>query len=55
MIVKALDDVCSFSEVGCYLLDLFLLCLEEKVLLVCYVLGINLGGNRSDLKIFLLA
>jgi hypothetical protein len=38
MIVKALDDVCSFSEVGCCLLNLFFLCLEEKVLLVCCVL-----------------
>jgi hypothetical protein len=38
MIIKALDDVCSFSEVGYYLLNFFFLCLEEKVLLVCYML-----------------
>lgn len=32
--VEALDDVCSFSEVGYYLLNIFFLCLEEKMLLI---------------------
>ena len=37
MVIEALDDVCSFSEVGYYLLNIFFLCLEEKMLLVCRV------------------
>jgi hypothetical protein len=38
MVVEALDDICSFGEVGGCLLDIFFLCMEEKVLLVCCVL-----------------
>jgi hypothetical protein len=51
MIVKALDDVCSFSEVGCYLLNLFFLCLEEKVLLVCYMLYSGVETAYSNFEV----
>jgi hypothetical protein len=51
MIVKALDDVCSFSEVGCYLLNLFFLYLEEKVLLVCYMLYSGVETAYSNFEV----
>jgi hypothetical protein len=54
MAVKALNDVCSFSEVRCCLLNLFLLCLEEKVLLVCCVLCNSFNTVRYNFEVFLL-
>lgn len=51
MAIEALDDVCSFSEVGCYLLYIFFLCLEEKILLILDMLFISIRANCSDFKI----
>ena len=53
MAVKPLDDIYSFGEVGCCLLHIFFLCLEEKVLLVCYVLYNSFETVRYNFKVFL--
>lgn len=49
--IEALDDICSFSEVGCYLLHIFFLCLEEKMLLILDILFISIRASCSDFKI----
>jgi hypothetical protein len=54
IVIKTLNDVCSFSEVGCCLLNLFFLYLEEKMLLVCYVLRTSLEIVRYNFEVPLL-
>jgi hypothetical protein len=51
MVVKALHDVCSFSKVRCCLLDIFFLCLKEKVLLICYMLCISFDTAYYDFEV----
>lgn len=55
IVSEALDDVCSFYKIGRYLLNIFLLCLEEKMLLILDVLFISTRANYSDFKILLLS
>jgi hypothetical protein len=38
IVIEALDNIYSFSEIRGYLLNIFFLYIEEKVLLVYYVL-----------------
>jgi hypothetical protein len=54
MVIEALDDICSFGEVGCYLFHIFFLCLEEKVLLVCYMLYNRFKTVYHNFEVFLL-
>jgi hypothetical protein len=54
MVIEALDDICSFGEVGHYLFHIFFLCLEEKVLLVCYVLYNRFKTVCYNFEVFLL-
>jgi hypothetical protein len=54
IVVEALDDVYSFSEVGYYLLNIFFLCLEEKMLLVSYVFYNIFETAYYDFKVSLL-
>lgn len=51
MVVKALNDICSFGEVGCYLLYLFFLCFEEEALLVCCMLRNSFKTIRCDFEV----
>jgi hypothetical protein len=51
IVFKILNDIRSTSEVRCYLLDVLLLRLEERVFLICYVLGTSFRRNRSNLKV----
>jgi hypothetical protein len=51
IVVEALDDICSFSEVGRCLIDLFFLCLEEKVLLVCCVFCSGVETAYSNFEV----
>ena len=55
MAAKALNDVCSFYKIGRYLLNIFLLYLEEKILLILDMLFISTRANCSDFKILLLS
>jgi hypothetical protein len=54
MVVEALDDICSFSEVGRYLFHIFFLYLEEKVLLVCCMLYNRFKTVYHNFEVFLL-
>ena len=54
MVVEALDDVYSFGQVGCCLLNIFFLCLEETMLLVLDMFFVDIKANCSDFKIPLL-
>ena len=51
IVVEALDDICSFYKIGCCPLNIFFLCLEEKMLLILDVLFISIRANCSDFKI----
>jgi hypothetical protein len=51
MTIKALDDICSFSEIRCYLLNLFFLYLEEKVLLVYYMFYSSVETTSSNFEV----
>jgi hypothetical protein len=53
IVVEALDDICSFGEVGRYLFHIFFLCLEEKVLLVCCVLCNRFKTVCHNFEVFL--
>jgi hypothetical protein len=55
MVVEALDDVCSFGKIGCGLLNIFFLCLEEKMLLVCRVFCYILETACCDFEVSLLS
>jgi hypothetical protein len=52
--VKALNNIYCFGKVRCYLLDVFFLCLEEHVLLACYMLYTGIGTAYCNSKVFLL-
>jgi len=52
--VKALNDICYFGKVRCYLLDVFFLCLEEHMLLAYYMLYTSIGTTCYNSKVFLL-
>jgi hypothetical protein len=54
IVVEALDDICSFGEVRYCLFYIFFLCLEEKVLLVCYVLCNRFKTVCYNFEVFLL-
>jgi hypothetical protein len=54
MAVKALNDICCFGKVRCYLLDVFFLYLEEHVLLACCILCTSIGTACYNSKVFLL-
>ena len=54
IVVETLDDIYSFSKIGYSLLNIFLLYLEEKILLVLDMFFINIKANCSDFKIPLL-
>lgn len=53
IVSEALDDVYSFYKIGRYLLNIFLLYLEEKMLLILDVLFISTRANCSNFKILL--
>jgi hypothetical protein len=53
IVVEALDDIYSFGEVGHCLFHIFFLCLEEKVLLVCYVLYNRFKTVCYNFEVFL--
>ena len=53
MLVKALDKICSFGEVGCCLLHVILLRLEKKTPLVCCTLCTSVEATRSDFEVSL--
>lgn len=52
--IEFLNDIYSFSKVRYYLLNIFFLYLEEKVLLVYYVLYISFDIAYYDLEVPLL-
>jgi hypothetical protein len=54
MVIEALDNICSFGEVRRCLFYIFFLCLEEKVLLVCYVLCNRFKTVYHNFEVFLL-
>lgn len=55
IVIEALDDICSFGEIGYGLLNIFSLYLEEKILLILDMLFISIRANCSDFKILLLS
>ena len=54
IVVEALDDVYSFSKVRYYLLNIFFLYLEEKILLVCRMFYNIFKTTYYDFEVFLL-
>lgn len=54
IVIEALDDIYSLGKVEYYLLYIFFLYLEEKVLLVYYVLRNSFKTIRYNFKVFLL-
>jgi hypothetical protein len=54
IVIEALDDIYSFSEVGYYLLNIFFLYLEEKILLVSYIFYNIFETAYYDFKVSLL-